>query len=162
SVTGKSPPRSASSPTRSGRSWSVPKVPSRRRLPVSHPADGTLRRLLDEPGAIDDAIRLHVEACADCRARSAELAAEASPVRGALAGGDAPIDAPAALGIVLARQMAFAGHPGRGPVWRLQSARFAPYGALAAVVAVLLLVTFTPVRSIGQSFLAIFEPHQFV
>jgi hypothetical protein len=51
---------------------------------VRHIADGTLRRLEDEPLAIADRVIDHVAGCERCRTRRAELAAEAEQVATAL------------------------------------------------------------------------------
>ncbi len=47
---------------------------------MRHIADGTLRRLEDEPLAVPDRVIDHVAGCAGCRARRAELVADAEQV----------------------------------------------------------------------------------
>jgi hypothetical protein len=118
---------------------------------VSHLDDGTLRRLIDEPGG-DGAE--HAAACAACRGRVESLRLEAAPARAALGGPPDAVDVGAALTAVRAR--AAGKRPGRGLF-------LSPWaGALAAIVVLGLLIAFTPLGTVAQSFLAIFEPHEFV
>ncbi len=128
---------------------------------MSHLDDGTLRRLIDEPAAPDEAVAHHVAACADCRARLEALRASAASVDAALGRGtDTAVDVPAALAVVRARSVAAA--PG-SPARSLRSVVASPFsGALAALIVLGLLVAFTPLGSVAQGFLAIFEPHEFV
>src|ERR687894_2990221 len=51
---------------------------------MRHPADGVLRRLLDEPAGVADADREHVGACGECRHRLAAIRADADLVQAAL------------------------------------------------------------------------------
>jgi hypothetical protein len=118
---------------------------------VSHLDDGTLRRLIDEPagGGAD-----HAAECAACRDRVEALRAEAAPARAILAGPPDAVDVAAALRAVRARA---AGTGGRRPLF------LSPWaGALAALVVLGLLIAFTPLGTVAQGFLAIFEPHEFV
>ncbi len=54
-----------------------------------HPADGTLRRLLDEPAGVADGDRAHVAGCTTCRSTLATVRADAEAARTALAVGPA-------------------------------------------------------------------------
>ncbi len=55
-----------------------------------HPADGTLRRLLDEPAGVPDADRAHVTGCATCLAALGAVRADAEAAGTALSTGTAP------------------------------------------------------------------------
>jgi hypothetical protein len=55
-----------------------------------HPADGVLRRLVDEPAGVADADRAHVHGCADCLSRLAGVRDDATASAAALAVGTAP------------------------------------------------------------------------
>lgn len=129
-----------------------------------HPADGTLRRFLDEPQASGEEVRQHVDACAKCRERLVGLRDAVRAAEGALGPSDAAtVDPQAALVVVRARILAETGQ--RMTSRRLPPARrryAAPLGGLAAAAVLLLLVAFTPLGTVAQNFLAIFEPRQFV
>ena len=125
---------------------------------MSHLDDGTLRRWLDEPGALDSEAAGHAAGCAPCQARAEALRAAAAPARAALSTAPDEVDAAAALAAVRARSVA-------PPAARRANAppRLAPWaGALAALVVLGLLIAFTPLGTVAQGFLAIFEPHEFV
>ncbi|HYD09998.1 MAG TPA: hypothetical protein VEA78_07840, partial [Acidimicrobiales bacterium] len=61
-----------------------------------HPDEGTLRRLLDEPGGVADAERQHVDACETCAAELAVIRDDAEVVRAALVAGIDDVDLDAA------------------------------------------------------------------
>lgn len=63
----------------------------------SHPTDGTLRRLLDEPFAVPVGHERHARDCGRCRRRLAVLRHDADAVAGALPGRTGITPAPAAL-----------------------------------------------------------------
>ncbi len=70
---------------------------------MRHPADGVLRRLLDEPAGVAEAERRHVAGCASCLAGLTAARDDAALVGAALVGApvdaapaDAPVDLPAA------------------------------------------------------------------
>jgi hypothetical protein len=131
---------------------------------VLHPADGTLRRFHDEPQAFGDAVRQHVDACPACRDRLAGIGAAARAAETALGPDEATaIDPRAALAVVRARTLGETSRPAARPAPPWADRRYAaPLGGLAAAAAVLLLVAFTPLGTVAQNFLAIFEPRQFV
>ncbi|MGY1841825.1 MULTISPECIES: hypothetical protein [unclassified Modestobacter] len=59
--------------------------------PETHPADGTLRRLLDEPAGVPDADRAHVAGCPACLQRLTAVEADATAAASAMAtAGTAP------------------------------------------------------------------------
>jgi len=131
---------------------------------MPHLDDGTLRRLIDEPYAVPSHEQRHYADCATCQARGASIREEARSVADALGGADASIDAATAFG-------RFAGRAGSSPsvgdrledIYRWRGRRFvAPIAAILAAAAVLLVFAFTPVGTVAQSFLTIFEPRQFV
>src|SRR5918998_3158451 len=107
---------------------------------MRHPADGVLRRLLDEPAGVADADREHVGACGECRHRLAAIRADADLVQAALTtdtGADVDL-APAWRRLSAAtptgrdRRTAAPPRPGR-----FRSARRRPVVAGVAVAAVL-------------------------
>src|SRR3954470_3453693 len=61
-----------------------------RSLTDRHPADGTLRRLVDEPAGVSDADRAHVAGCAACLSGLAAAQQDAAAVATALNDDDAP------------------------------------------------------------------------
>ncbi len=73
---------------------------------MSHLDDGTLRRWLDEPGALDSEAAGHAAGCAPCQARAEALRAAAAPARAALSTAPDEVDAAAALAAVRARSVA--------------------------------------------------------
>lgn len=133
---------------------------------MRHADDGALRRMLDEPFAVSSDVKRHVENCDECRARAATIADEAKTAATAL--GDArasAVDAASAYSRFIARGATNA---------PTVSTRFAQLvgdrrrryiapaiGTLAAAVLVLAFV-FTPIGTLAQSFLTIFEPQTFV
>ena len=135
---------------------------------MRHADDGALRRMLDEPFAVAADVRRHLEGCPDCRARAAAIADEARATAAVLAAQTAPnaVDAAAAYRRFAAREPS----PVRVGLRERLSAlvggrnrRYAApaFGVLAAALIVVALV-FTPIGTLAQSFLTIFEPHQFV
>lgn len=135
---------------------------------MRHADDGALRRMLDEPFAVSTDVKRHIEGCAECTARAAAMADEARVAASALGdrSGFGAADPAAAYARFMkratgrtrvsmtARLRAFAGGRNRryvGPA----------VGVLAAAAVVVALV-FTPIGTLAQSFLTIFEPHQFV
>jgi hypothetical protein len=61
-----------------------------RSLTDRHPADGILRRLVDEPAGVSDADRAHVAGCAACLSALAAARQDAAAVATALSSGTAP------------------------------------------------------------------------
>ena len=131
---------------------------------MPHADDGALRRMLDEPFAVSSVVKRHIDSCAQCQARAAIIADEAEAAKAALGTAAASgVDAASAYSRFMARETA----PARGATVGLQRIigrrRYvAPaVGALAAAILVLAFV-FTPIGTLAQSFLTIFEPHTFV
>jgi hypothetical protein len=119
----------------------------------------------DEPFAVSSDMKRHIDSCAECQARSAVIAEEADAAKAALGRTPASgVDAVSAYSRFVARKATTA----RSVVGlqRLIGAgrrRFvAPaIGALAAAVLILAFV-FTPIGTLAQNFLTIFEPRTFV
>ncbi|HEY5093932.1 MAG TPA: hypothetical protein VII69_02315 [Candidatus Eremiobacteraceae bacterium] len=124
-----------------------------------HPDDGALRRFCDEPDALDDAQRAHLESCPACGARLDAIRADAAFAAGVLgaAGSDssqaaAPDDLTRAWSALRART---------GKVRRRIA--YGPWLASAAAAALIAgIFGFTPAGTLAQSFLTIFQPQQFV
>jgi hypothetical protein len=124
---------------------------------VRHLSDGALRRLYDEPYALDEETRAHYRDCSDCQARFTDVADDARHALTLMAVPGVTVDPAAAL----ARAKAGNGHsPSRLAVLRGTGWRRPAVGGLlaAALVASLAVVTaFTPLASTLQS---IFQPTQ--
>lgn len=133
---------------------------------MRHADDGALRRMLDEPFAVASDVKRHVESCDQCRARAATIADEADAAAAVL--GDAratAVDAVSAYSRFVARERSAAP---RVPVRlaRVLGDRrrryIAPAIATLAAAAVVLAFVFTPIGTLAQNFLTIFEPQTFV
>lgn len=120
---------------------------------MPHLADGTLRRMIDEPSAVDESARTHLEECPPCNSRLRALSHRATSVAAALGRpAGPPPNLSAAQAAILARSAEPAPPRYRAGLWT----------ALAVATAVLLFVVVAPLRTIAQNFLAIFEPRQIV
>ena len=99
---------------------------------MAHLAEGTLRRMVDDPDANVGADAAHLDGCAECQARFKSISADASAVATLLAVPDAPVDVAAAYGRITREPKA---QPGlvRFPIMR-PAAR--PAFALVAAVLV--------------------------
>lgn len=122
---------------------------------MRHLTDGALRRLYDEPHALDDETRSHYRECAECRERFAAVADDARHAMALLAVPPATVDPAAALERVKERARPAPRSLSIVRGWR----RPALGGLAAAVVAVGLAATmaFTPLAS---NLVRIFEPTQ--
>ena len=129
-----------------------------------HPSDGTLRRLLDEPVAIDAATRQHLAACSRCAGRLQRIGADAARAAALLAV-PAPVADVEAARARLARTEGSAppstpgGRRGRAPAPARRSAvraqRIMVGVALAATASIVVVVT-----GASQDFLSLFQPKQ--
>ncbi len=147
-----------------------------------HLDDGVLRRLYDDPQGTLASARRHCATCTVCRRRAAELAENARAAAAALDDDVPPADiVPAAdvvfrasgseLGAALDAVRARADRDDAASTLRSivrQPIRFGTpprYAALmiglAAAAAIVLAFIFTPLSTVGQNFLTIFEPQQF-
>lgn len=126
---------------------------------MTHLDDGALRRFCDEADALDDAGQTHLGSCAACAARLSAIRADATLVAAALHDGrsdfirsSAQFDSKQAWTSVRRRTGKASG--------------LKPYGqwltAAAAAAAIAAIFAFTPIGTLAQSFLTIFEPQQFV
>ncbi len=126
-----------------------------------HPSDGTLRRSLDEPVAVEAASRAHVATCARCAERVQHMSADAAAVRTMLASPEAFVDVTASRARLARAEAGIDTAPGfqrpaRGR-WSSNSraGRVMAGVAIAAAASVVLVATGT-----AQDFLSIFQPSQ--
>jgi hypothetical protein len=136
---------------------------------MHHLDDGTLRRIVDEPLSVSTAAQRHVGHCSQCRARCESIRGEARFVSDVLRGTGDVADAHGAYARFL--RLSATSSPKRALTLRDRWADFylargrtyaAPVGATLAAAAAVLLLAFTPIGTLAQSFLTIFEPKQFV
>ncbi len=126
-----------------------------------HPSDGTLRRVLDEPGAVEAAKREHIATCARCTDRARLMRTDAGWVRAALPDRDRAVDLAAARARLARSEAALAAgdvHRRSAKPARTAKTRAGRVGAgvaVAAVATVLLVVT-----GGAQDFLSLFQPSQ--
>ena len=126
-----------------------------------HPSDGTLRRSLDEPVAVDAASRAHLAACARCAERVQRMSADAAAVRAMLASPEPVVDVAASRARLTSAEAATAGSLGsQRPAPRTWSGstragRVMAGIAVVGVASVVLVATGT-----AQDFLSIFQPSQ--
>ncbi|MFC4068381.1 hypothetical protein [Actinoplanes subglobosus] len=99
---------------------------------MRHPGDGLLRRLLDEPDGVTDSDRSHVDDCASCATRLAEVSRDAADVESALRF-DVDVDVDAAW----ARLLDGAGHEAPRPVRQRRHLKRTPVIAVVGVLALL-------------------------
>jgi hypothetical protein len=129
-----------------------------------HPSDGTLRRSLDEPVALDPRTRRHLAGCSRCAQRLAAIETDVAGAFAAFAAPDPSIDLQAARAR-LARTEAVApsqSAPG-GQFPRLpRGSRGARMSRVMAGIVVAALASVLLVASGGaQDFLSLFQPKQF-
>lgn len=125
-----------------------------------HPSDGTLRRTLDEPDAVDAASREHVATCARCTERVQRMSANARWVQAMLPVRDAVVDVPGARARLLRTEAAAGGvvtrpHAGSLRTANRRASRVVAGVGIAAVASALLVVT-----GGAQDFLSLFQPSQ--
>lgn len=123
---------------------------------MRHLSDGALRRLYDEPYALDEETRAHYNECQACRSRFAVVADDARHAMALLAVPGATVDPAGALGRVQARTRPV---PSRFAAIRGDWRRPVVGGLAAAAVAGALVATmaFTP---IAANLVKIFQPTQ--
>ncbi|MGH7609727.1 MAG: hypothetical protein ACREOD_07335 [Candidatus Dormibacteria bacterium] len=129
-------------------------------MTLLHPADGQLRRLVDEPLLVPDRIRVHVPACPRCQGRYQRYRQEAAGTRRLLESAPAPVvDSGAALQ-ALRRRLAQT-DPASAP--RPAMRRWARPGrpaSVAALVALLAIAGGTGGALAGVHWTQIFAPAQ--
>lgn len=118
---------------------------------TTHPDDGVLRRLVDEPQNVGAQDRAHAQSCEQCVAAMESMRADAARARDALS-----IETPVHAGRVLSRLDA-RGASGGGTI----ASRAARFGGLAVAAAFVAALFLTPLGGYARSFLTIFEPQQF-
>ena len=124
-----------------------------------HLEDGTLRRYCDEPECLDDAQRAHLASCAACAQRLKEIHDDAAFAAETLL---APVPGQRMSATPLEIKRAWSRVRER-TADTPQRVAFVPWlAAAAAVAAIVGIFGFTPVGTLAQSFLTIFEPQQFV
>ncbi len=130
-----------------------------------HPSDGTLRRRLDEPVAIDAATRQHLATCSRCAGRLQRMEATASHAATLFAVADPAIDVEAARRRLAGSESATAAQAPRprgshapAPLRRsaVRARRVMVGVAVAATASVVLVVS-----GASQDFLSLFQPKQF-
>ena len=134
---------------------------------MRHLDDGTLRRLIDEPFSTAALERSHFTSCARCRERAGAIATDAASVGSVLSAlpvGD--LDPAGASARLVRTAGASAPLSLRERFDRFYEQRgrslSVPVAAGLAAAAVIVLLAFTPVGTLAQNFLTIFEPRQFV
>jgi hypothetical protein len=123
---------------------------------VRHLNDGALRRLYDEPLALEDGARAHYKSCAECQARFGAIAGDARHAASLLAVPGATVDAEAALSRLKSRPVsapAQVHRPAFGGLGRFGWRKPAAAGLVAAALVATL--AFTP---LAQSVQQAFEP----
>jgi hypothetical protein len=126
-----------------------------------HPSDGTLRRSLDEPVAVDTATYAHLATCARCARRVQALSANAALVGALLASTGPPVDVAGARARLARTEATAVGgitgqrsaRPARSRNTRTN--RVIAGVAVAAVASVVLVAT-----GGAQDFLSLFQPSQ--
>jgi hypothetical protein len=126
---------------------------------MNHLDEGTLRRFCDDEEALDAVQRAHVASCPTCGALLSEIRADAAFAAAALSpehSGAQHYSSQLAMSRAWSRV--------RGRVGRArQTIAYGPWlAAAAAAAAIVCVFVFTPVGTLAQSFLTIFEPQQFV
>lgn len=137
---------------------------------MRHLDDGTLRRMVDEPLSLSSQAQRHYADCSSCRARRAAIEADARAVESAVAR-PRPLTGDAQATYVKVMHAAASASPSARPKatqrfedffrWRMGTAA-TPIIAAALAAAAVLMLLFTPVGTVAQNFLTIFEPRQFV
>ena len=126
-----------------------------------HPSDGTLRRSLDEPVAVDASSRAHLATCPRCATRLQRMDANAAAVGALLASPDPVVDITAARARLAYQESQPAigksspRAPGRARSGNARTRRVVAAVAVAAGASVLLVATGT-----AQDFLSLFQPSQ--
>ena len=126
-----------------------------------HPSNGTLRRSLDEPVAIDPARREHIATCARCTERVQRMSANATWVQAMLAPTEPVVDVPSARARLARTELATTeGVQAPGSASRIRSrntlASRGMAGVAVAGIASVVLVT----TGVAQDFLNLFQPSE--
>lgn len=129
---------------------------------LRHIGDGTLRRMHDEPFIVTDRQRDHIQSCERCRERLAGIARDVDFTAAAFASDAPAFSSTAALATVKQRLAEEKVQRSRLVGWldlyrgQLQ----AGLGSMAAALALVGALLFTPAGSLAQSFITVFQPTQ--
>lgn len=129
-----------------------------------HPSDGTLRRSIDEPFAIDAGARGHLATCGRCAQRITVMGSDAAFASAALAVAGAPADLDAARARLAATEAAAPDTAGRQSLGWNATLRLQRSRASRVVVGLAVAVTASTVLVVSggaQDFLSLFQPSQF-
>ncbi len=121
---------------------------------MTHPEDGVLRRIIDEPNAIAEPERRHLASCPACAARADAIARDAAVAVELLTVPELAADGAAAL-----RRVRAALPAGARP--RLMI-RWNAVRGLMSVAAVIVVIVGLSTSGLADSFLQIFEPKRFI
>lgn len=126
-----------------------------------HPSDGTLRRSLDEPVALDPSSRGHIAGCPRCAARVQQISADASAVRSMLAAHDPVVDVAAGRSrLARSEALSAAGAAMERPVRPMRSRHGRAGRVLAGLAVAGVASTVLVVSGGAQDFLSLFSPSQ--
>jgi hypothetical protein len=123
---------------------------------VRHLNDGALRRLYDEPLALDEQTRAHYNNCSECQSRFRAIADDARQAYAVMAVPGATVDAEAAL-----RRVKNAAPAGAAPRSRLRLPSVRSWGWRKPAVAVLIAAALSAslaFTSLAQTIQSVFEP----
>jgi hypothetical protein len=129
-----------------------------------HPSDGTLRRNLDEPVALDPRTRRHLATCSRCAQRIAAIETDVAGAFAVFAAPDPPIDLQAARARLAQAEAMTPSKSAAGGRFRTlpRGSRGARASRVMAGIAVAALASVLLVVSGGaQDFLSLFQPKQF-
>jgi hypothetical protein len=123
---------------------------------MTHIADGSLRRLRDEPQLLGDTERRHLETCDACRTRQSEIATTAGAAAAAFAAPLPSVSSTVALSRLRSRLETEGVRP-RRTSGVLRAVR-RPVAGLAAALVLVGAGLWTPAGSLAQQFITIFQP----
>jgi hypothetical protein len=128
---------------------------------MAHIKDGVLRRLVDEPLVVVDARKQHLNSCPTCQARFSDMRQDAQD--SALLLSLPPLNVHLAPALAAVQEkVAVRGAIGPSFSSRLRRVVTRPLAVVAAVAAVAGSLAFTPVGSVAQSLVTVFQPSQVV
>ena len=124
-----------------------------------HPSDGTLRRTLDEPSAVDAAKRDHVATCARCAQRIRRMSADAGSVQAMLPARDPVVDVTAARARLASAEAATAeGVVTRRPARSVRTPNTRASRVIAGVAVAGVASALVVVTGGAEDFLSLFQP----
>jgi len=125
-----------------------------------HPSDGTLRRSLDEPVAVDIASREHVATCARCGARVHAMSADAAIVQTMLVARDPAVDVAEARSRLARTEAATVGDGAtvRQPAGQIRQGNRRAVRVLGGLAAAGVASVLVVVSGGAQDFISLFSP----